>query len=158
MSLQARVLTLSAENPAERDEILAFESALRSVNPPDELAQALALWQARYRPEALEFYLPLGWSFAIRDEDEVMQGYFLAQPILFWAGMTQTLWIEHLAYSRLEVCDELLDLAVRWGRDKHLQRVLFSQNLDIPKGLDRLKIKHEIFNEKLLSVKTTKLS
>jgi hypothetical protein len=121
MQLNARVLA-----PTELDEILAFEGARLALIEPDETSRMMAGWQAKWRREALESYLPLGWSFAIRDEQQMLQGYFLAQPLLFFRGQTQTLWVEWMSYTSAEVARELIELAVRWGRDKHLQRVLFA--------------------------------
>ena len=47
----------------------------------------------------------------------------LAQPLVFFRGHTQTLWIEHLEAATAEVSHLLLETAHRWARDKHFQCV-----------------------------------
>lgn len=120
MDLQARVLTLD-----EIDEILEFENS-RMIGA-DSTQDMISSWHARWRREALEHYLPLGWSFAMRDRSQRLHGYFLAQPLLFFRGYTQSLWIEHMSFTSEDVRDSLIEIAYKWGRDKHLQRVLFGE-------------------------------
>ncbi|MBX7230579.1 MAG: hypothetical protein K1X29_00705 [Bdellovibrionales bacterium] len=91
----------------------------------------MAKWTAPWRQEALRHYLPLGWSFGAFSEDVEgkklsLQGYILAQPLLFFQTQTQTLWVEHVSGSSSYILKSLLETVVRWSRDKHLQRVLFS--------------------------------
>jgi len=119
MSLDLQVLQVS-----DLEEILDFENTKLAKEIPDETERRFHGWQARWRRESLEHYLRLGWSFAIREEGELL-GYFLAQPLLFLDGQTQSLWVEHLQYLNLQARDTLCDLAVRTSREKHLQRVYF---------------------------------
>src|SRR5262249_55914979 len=91
----------------------------------DETERRLRSWSARWRPEALRHYLPLGWSFVARRHSQT-SGYFLAQPLLFFRGQTQTLWVEYLEAEDREAELELIDVAVRVAREKHLQRMLLS--------------------------------
>ncbi len=94
---------------------------MKTVSDPMELE--MAGWNARYRPEALEHYLPLGWSFGAF-VGGVLQGYVLGQPIVFLRGLTQTLWIENLSAELPAVSRVLMETAHRWARDKHLQCLL----------------------------------
>jgi hypothetical protein len=106
------------------------ESKLQHLNEIDKMT---FLWKAPWRKEALEFYLQTGWCMGAFDDNQKLHGYFLAQPLLFTETFTQTLWIEHMGYSQLEVLAELVDFAYKYSRDKHLQRVLFNKNPDFEK-------------------------
>lgn len=117
-------------DPSEIDEITAFEMARLVREIPDENEQMFAIWRAPWRKESLEYYLPKGWCFGMRDSKEKLVGYFLAQPLLFFRGMTQSLWIEYFAYENREIAELLLDLAKRYSRDKHLQSLLFRKPED----------------------------
>jgi hypothetical protein len=89
--------------------------------------RTLALWHVPWRKEALEHYLRLGWSFLAREGSEgPICGFFLAQPFIHFRGQTQTLWIENIQASRPEIVEELAEIAIRIGREKHLQRILFA--------------------------------
>lgn len=61
-----------------------------------------------------------------------MTGYVLTQPFLFYRGLTQTLWVEHLAFDDKSVGEALIEAVCKWARDKHFQTVLIS---DLPKEL-----------------------
>ena len=103
------------------------------LNEPKELNELnLTAWDAVWRKEALEHYVPLGWSFGAW-KDQKLSGYLLAQPFLFFRGMTQSLWVEHLNFNNPEVGSQLVDLIVGWGRSKHMQKVIFSKELPIEK-------------------------
>lgn len=124
----------------ELEEILKFERELLKTKIANDFERELAEWSAPWRRESLEFYLPLGWSFSVR-EDGVLKGYLLAQPMLFYRGFTQTLWVEHLSYADDALRATLVDLAYRWARDKHFQRALFANsnwldNLNLPAQQD----------------------
>ncbi len=105
--------------PHHQEELFALEQrGLKSFE--DELAS----WSAPWRKESLEHYLKLGWSFGAWS-DKVLKGYFLAQPIVFFAGHTQSLWMEHLNFGgQNHLALGLVDVAYRWSRDKHLQRLI----------------------------------
>lgn len=155
MGLYCRILQLS-----DLPEILDFETKKLVQTIPDEAERTLHSWNARWRQEALEHYLPMGWSFVARDrevssphsDEGLLTGYFLAQPFLFMEAQTQCLWVEHLSFSSLQTRDELCDLAYRLCREKHFQRVLF------PKGVSNsvATMKAEVWQPSVLSVKTTK--
>ena len=117
----------------------------------DPIEQELMLWSVPWRKESLEHYLKLGWSFGAFDHDKLV-GYSLGQPFLFFASETQTLWVEHLAAASSQISERLTDVCIRWGRDKHFQRVVFNQKLNVPEPFK--KSEQHSFGE--VVVKTTK--
>ncbi len=157
MSLYCRVIQLS-----DLPEITQFEQEKLFKSIVNENDRIFHTWSARWRPEALEHYIPLGWSFLARDteitspdsSEGALVGYFLAQPFLFMEGQTQCLWVEHLNYSSLQARDELCDLAYRFSREKHFQRVLFPNVPGIANSVATMK--SEPWQPSVFSVKTTK--
>lgn len=113
---------------AEKDlqQIIQLEKQLLAKQVNDPMRAEMMAWKQSWREESLNHYLPSGWSMGFFDNDGVdLKGYFLAQPILFFRGLTQNLWIEHLrAFDNMNI-DELVDVAYRLARSKHLQSVLF---------------------------------
>lgn len=107
------------------DEVYDFASRRLTASIPDETERTFAAWAVPWRKESLEHYLKLGWSFITRDNGQA-QGFFLAQPFLFFRGQTQTLWVEHIEAANAEVMNTLVEVAVKVAREKHLQRVLFA--------------------------------
>jgi hypothetical protein len=112
--------------PQNLDEILTYEKA-KQTGP--EFEREMASWNARWRKEALEHYLPLGWSFCKREQGQLVS-YILCQPLLFFEGWTQSLWIEHVSANNQNNAHEMIEVAYRWARDKHLQKVFFNTQLD----------------------------
>ncbi len=119
------------------EEILAYENNKLHELYPTEIEQSMVRWSSRWRQESLEHYLKTGWSFILRDRDinsdfsvdGALVGYFLAQPLLFLDGQTQSLWIEFISFSNLATRDKLCDFAYKLSREKHFQKVYFpSQN------------------------------
>lgn len=106
-------------------DILEFE---KSRLPGEGIEKEMQTWHAVWRQEALEHYARLGWSFIFRTNGKV-EGYVLTQPILFFKGWTQALWVEHISATTEELTAALFDIAYRWARDKHFQKVYFSENL-----------------------------
>lgn len=159
MSLQLRVI-----EPKEIEDLLAFERRKMQDLIPNEMEREIQSWNARWRKEALEHYIPMGWSFLALDEvqksaenpDGLLVGYFLAQPLLFLQGQTQALWVEHIQYSSLQVRDELCELAWRLSREKHFQKVYFPDNSAVANAVQ--KFKSEAWNPQALEVKTTKVT
>ncbi len=149
MSLNLRII-----QPSEIDDILAFEQKRLQETIPNEADRTFALWHSRSRKESLEHYLPMGWSFLARDNDDQLVGYFVAQPLLFFDGQTQSLWVEHLQSSSLQARDALTDLAYRLSREKHFQRVYYPNQPHILNSIRPLK--PEEWNSQALFVKTTK--
>lgn len=158
MSLYLRVAELS-----EMDEILEFEDRKLQEQFPEEMERMMQSWNSRARKEAFQHHLPMGWSFLARDRERPSRyssegelvGYFIAQPLLFFQGQTQSLWVEHLQFTSLQARDELCDLAYRLSREKHFQRVYFPNT---PALFPTLKsMKAEDWNSQTLFLKTTKV-
>jgi hypothetical protein len=121
LALVFQVLSLN-----DIDEVHAFALARLQERIPDEIAQRFASWSAKWRRESLEHYLKLGWSFIARDSSGATAGFFLAQPFLFFRGQTQTVWVEHVEARDPEAEEQLVDIAVRVSREKHMQTILFA--------------------------------
>jgi hypothetical protein len=136
--------------PVDQDAILKFERERPCDLDPFE--RELASWKARWRPEQLTHYLSLGWSFGAWQDND-LQGYILAQPLLFCRGLTQTLWVEHLSYSEVDVGEELLECAYKWARDKHFQTILISE---MPIDLKSTR-KMELLKDRILEMPSSRL-
>ena len=109
--------------PSDREAVIDFAKRQLAAATADPMEREMQSWSARWRSEALDHYLPQGWSFGAFQEGR-LHGFILAQPILFFRGLTQTLWIEHLEGDGPEATDQLFDCALRWARDKHFQCVV----------------------------------
>lgn len=157
MSLFLRIIEAS-----EIEELLAFENAKLKEQFVDESERMFQSWSSKWRKEALENYLPKGWSFIARDKNQksefssegLIVGYFIAQPLLFFDGQTQSLWVEHLQYSTLQARDELCDLAYKLSREKHFQRVYFPNTPALSPTLKTMKAMD--WNSQVMMLKTTK--
>lgn len=136
--LQARILL-----PSDKERLLAFSRDRLAGRVEDEMEREIQSWSARWRPEALDHYLPQGWSFGVFDGDK-LEGYFLAQPYLFHRGHTQTLWIEKFVYNSREAATLLIDTGHKWARDKHFQCVLFEGSEDTRFILEDYKQAHPV--------------
>lgn len=148
MSLILRVIEKS-----EVENIFEFELKLLAEQGLDEIESRLHVWNSRWRKESLEHYLSLGWSFLAHEEDKIL-GYFLAQPLLFFDGQTQSLWVEHIQFQSLHVRDELCQLAHKLGREKHLQRVYFPNQNSVANAVAPMKA--EVWAPSTLWTRTTK--
>jgi len=113
------------------DTIISYEKKKLESNGKDPMDNELFSWEAPWRKESLDHYLPMGWSFCLWEDGEYssLKGYFIAQPLVFYSGWTQSLWVEHVSFNNAEIGHELLDLAYRTARSKHFQK-MFIQNLD----------------------------
>lgn len=150
MSLICRVIQAD-----DLQDILDLENKKLQDAYPDEMERMMAGWSSKFRVEALNHYIPLGWSFLARDEDtDSLLGYFIAQPLLFLDGQTQSLWVEHVQYTSLQARDELCELAYKLGREKHLQRVYFPNDNGVPNSVKSFKA--DTWQPGTLTVKTTK--
>lgn len=132
---------------------LFAENKLKTVIS-DDMERMMAIWESRFRKEALEHYLKLGWSFVAEDAVKNVIGFFLGQPLLFFQGQTQTLWVEFILANDENIKMNLADIAYKLSRDKHFQQVLFPedvQNLNFEKPISFQKIKDPI-----IWAKTTK--
>ena len=150
MSLFCRVIQAD-----DLQEIQDLENKKLAEAFPDEMERMMATWNSKFRVEALNHYIALGWSFLARDmEDNKLVGYFIAQPLLFFDGHTQSLWVEHVQYCSLQARDELCELAYKLGREKNLQRVYFPNDNGVPNSVKSFK--PEPWQPGTLSVRTTK--
>jgi hypothetical protein len=118
--------------------VLAFEKQRLALETGDEMEREFAAWSAPWRPEALNHYLKNGWSlgaFAGAGDGQTLAGYLLAQPLLFFRGLTQTLWVERVAYESPNIGEALIEASWRWAKDKHLQKmILGGQEIDFDLG------------------------
>lgn len=144
-----KVLTIQNLNEV----VLLEEAKIKGLNAIERMQ---VVWKAPWRQESLEHYLNTGWCIGMYDGSGVLEAYFLAQPILFMESLTQTLWIEYLSYPNLDAGAKLLDFAYRYGRDKHLQRVLFNKDSIFEKVALPFKVVSQ--NKNYVEVYTTKLS
>jgi hypothetical protein len=150
----AMTLSMTTMQPGDLDEIIDFENKKLKETIANEDDRMVASWNARWRKESLEHYLPMGWSFLARDQGQLV-GYFIAQPLLFVQGQTQSLWVEHLQYSSLQARDELCELAYRLSREKHFQNVYFPNTTPIMNSVKPFRA--EEWNPQVVSIKTTKV-
>lgn len=111
--------------PPHKELILEFERSRLGENPSFE-AQ-MKTWDARWREEALNHYLPMGWSFGVLREGRLVS-YVLAQPFVFFRGLTQTLWVEWMGGITEEAAHKAIEVAYRWARDKHFQTIVLEKS------------------------------
>lgn len=157
MSLFCRVI-----EPSELEEVFEFESKKIQESFQDPTEAAIQIWNSRWRKESLEHYLSSGWSFLARDSElestfsneGMLLGYFIAQPLIFFDGQTQCLWVEHISFSSLQVRDSLCELAYKLCREKHFQRLLLPNLAGI--GNSVAAYKPEAWGPNILSIKTSK--
>lgn len=149
MSLFCRIMQTQ-----DFEQVWNFEENKMREAFPDEMERMFAQWNSRARKEAMEHYIPMGWSFIAFDEEEKLVGYFLAQPLLFLDGQTQSLWVEHVQYASLQARDELCELAYKLSREKHFQRVYFPNANGISNSISTFKPENWV--APVLMVKTTK--
>lgn len=136
--------------PDNLEEVLQFEMDRLEGDPLD---REITSWHAPWRREALAHYLPLGWSF-LKKKDGKILGYVICQPLLFFQGWTQNLWIEHVSAVDHATGVEMLEIAYRWAKDKHLQKVFFKEQLKYSDLIDFGKKNQE---GPLISMNTTKI-
>lgn len=149
--------------PGDLDEIYNYANERLARAIPDENDRMFASWTVAWRREALEHYLKLGWSFIAREEAAAgslvkakVVGFFLAQPFLFFRGQTQTLWLEHVEADDDSISKELVSIAIRVAREKHLQRVLIANSDKLEKELAPWSPTQLSDEDKIAVVKTTK--
>lgn len=117
----------------EDQDILSQFEMQKSKEDPDPL-NFIKNWSSSWRPESLNYYLNLGWSMGYF-EDKNLKGYILAQPLLFFKGQTQSLWLEELRVQNIErvlqdeIGQTLFEALVKISKEKHLQQVLFHKSL-----------------------------
>ena len=136
-------------------DILDLENKKLQDAYPDEMERMMAGWSSKFRIEALNHYIALGWSFLAREEEsDKLIGYFIAQPMLFLDAQTQSLWVEHVQHNSIQARDELCELAYKLGREKNLQRVYFPNDNGVPNSIQSFK--PAPWQPGTLAVKTTK--
>ena len=150
--------------PQHKDAVLACAKALVDEENAelDPMEREMRAWTARWRGEALDHYLSLGWSFGAFDKNDGVQAFLLAQPYLFHRGLTQTLWVEQilappplLPPTQNELARALLDTAWRWARDKHFQCVLLEEAPGLEALLREWQKSHRV-EAPLIELRTTK--
>jgi len=122
------------------EEIIQLEKSKIKDQFLSEVELDMNSWTAKWRKESLEFYAQSGWSyvsFEQNDSGQKIAGYFLAQPLLFFDGQTQSLWVDYISYSSLQARDELSDLAYKLAREKHFQRVYFKNENSVVNSLKK---------------------
>lgn len=111
--------------PEDAEPVLAFARSRLQNAIDDPVELQFAEWSAPWRREALEHYLKSGWSFGAQRGDQ-LTGFAMAQPFLFFKGMTQTVWVEHLEADDEHSGQALVETLYRWSRDKHIQKLIFN--------------------------------
>lgn len=148
-NLQIRILLAS-----DAEKIMAFARAELERSSEDSMDVELKSWTARWRGESLNYYLPQGWSFGAF-QGEKLCGFLLGQPLLFYRGLTQTLWIEELIFNSPDVAGVLLETAYKWARDKHLQCVLLEGNSKRSEIVGEWKYAHEL-DEPMIEIRSSR--
>lgn len=124
MSLLYRIAEL-----ADVEAVFNYESRKKHDPSLGEIENQILIWDSNFRKEALEHYFKLGWSFLALDKQNNVVGFFMGQPLLFVDKQTQSLWVEYISSDSNEIYTELVDIAYRLSREKHFQRVLFSNEV-----------------------------
>ena len=154
MNSQVHQLKFQVLGPADFSKLKAFGEERLKLKVPDDIERQFALWKSPLRDESLRHYLQLHWCFASFRDDRLC-GYYLAQPLLFFRGMTQSLWIEALDAESVEIGQELLKIALGVAREKYLQRVLIH-----PRGIFTAEVlkgfTYQIENAEMIEVKIAK--
>ena len=136
------------------ENVFNYEFQKIAVDGAHEIENQILVWNSFFRKEALEHYFKLGWSFIAETPDKQIVGFFLGQPLLFVDKQTQSLWVEFISADTAQIATELVDIAYRLSREKHLQRVLFSEDV---KSLDLTKeFPFQKWERNTLTLKTTK--
>lgn len=111
--------------PDETNSILEFEKKKLVAIETDEMKREMLSWNASWREEALQHYLPLMWSMA-GFKDRELKAYFLVQPILFHRADMQSLWVEHISAENVSEVSKMIEIIYKTAREKHIQKVIFS--------------------------------
>lgn len=111
------------------EKVHQYELKQKFQDDADNFENKMLVWDSAYRKESLEHYLKTGWSFVALDPQENIAGFFLGQALLFLDRQTQTLWVEYVSATNESIATELVEIAYRLSREKHFQKVLFSENV-----------------------------
>ena len=139
--------------PEDLESILALEKSKALADGSDEIEASMKEWSSRWRREALEHYLPLGWSFGVFDNDK-LQSYVIAKVIPFFRSYTQVLWIENITTKDKLDKAQLMDVLYKYSKEKHLQYVMMDENINISEL--NLDIPLEEISDRFFQVRTTK--
>ncbi len=145
---------------SDADLVLNLERQKLAEGNVESMEIELLSWHAPWRRESLDHYLPMGWSFGAWSAEGELAAYFLAQPLLFFRQMTQSLWVEHLTFPKdsPELGEQLIDLAYRLSREKHLQKLLLAPSADLQTLGGRLDAwRPSPVDEGIVEIKTAKL-
>lgn len=128
---------------AEKALVEGFESKVSAPSSSeDEFSlDFLKNWSAPWREESLNHYLNLGWSMGYFDGDQ-LEGYILVQPILFFKGQTQSLWIESVRFNEPQIGLTLWEAIVKLAREKHIQQVMFDPKATV--GLELKSLNYQL--------------
>lgn len=108
------------------ESVFDYEYKKNFENSTDEIENQIVVWNSFFRKESLEHYFKTGWSFLAVDSQQNIVGFFMGQALLFMDKQTQSLWIEYVSASDPQIYTELIDIAYRLSKEKHFQKVLFS--------------------------------
>ena len=108
------------------EKVFNYESKKHYNSELDEIENQIIIWNSFFRKEALEHYFKTGWSFLAVDNEQNIAGFFMGQALLFLDKQTQSLWVEYISASTPEIYTELVDISYRLSREKHFQKVLYS--------------------------------
>ena len=119
----------------DANSIILFEKQRLELTISDPMEREFQSWKAPWREESLRHYLATGWSIGKwqSDKKEILEGYFLGQVLLFYQGLTQVLWVEHVSSQDSGVIKFLEETAIRYAKDNHLQAVIFYSENDLRK-------------------------
>jgi hypothetical protein len=108
------------------EKVFNYESKKHYNSELDEIENQIIIWNSFFRKEALEHYFKTGWSFLAVDNEQNIAGFFMGQALLFLDKQTQSLWVEYVSATTPQIYTELVDIAYRLSREKHFQKVLYS--------------------------------
>lgn len=108
------------------ENVFNYEYSKNFDSSVDEIENQMMVWNSFFRKESLEHYFKTGWSFVALNPENKVVGFFMGQALLFMDKQTQSLWVEYISANDSDIYTELVDIAYRLSREKHLQKVLFS--------------------------------
>lgn len=140
--------------PDHKETLQSFSKSALAKKISDPMELEMQSWTAPWRSESLDHYLKQGWSYGLFVNDQ-LHAYLLAQPFLFYRGLTQTLWIEYIEDGSTEETLALVDTAYRWARDKHFQCLLVEAKAELLKHLQMWKSAQKVDAE-LIEIRSAK--
>lgn len=147
MKKQLECRTLCLEDKELVESLAAFSCG--DWKDPEDI---FLLWKSSFREESLNHYLNMNWCFGCFSGGALV-GVILLQPMLFFNGLTQVLWVESLKALDVEVEKVLLEVSYKTAREKHLQTMVFSEQREWQDLLNLIGLKAEVGKHSLM-VKT----